>query len=148
MFNLADLSIPFYQMVIHGSIEYSGEPINLNGDTRNTFLQAVEAGSGMYYRWCYAPNGEVQDLLFDGMYSLGYESWFDDAVAMYKEYNELLASTAGQYLVKHENVAENVNRITYEDGTTVYINYNSYDYTAPDGTVVKAESFAKGGKNK
>lgn len=148
MFNLADLSVPFYQMVIHGSIEYSGEPINLNGDTKKTFLQAVEAGSGVYYRWCYAPNGEVQDLLFDGMYSLGYESWFDNAVETYKEYNDLLAQTAGEYMVKHENVAEDVNKVTYSDGTVVYVNYNSYDYTADDGTVVKAESFAKGGKNK
>ncbi len=148
MFNLADLSVPFYQMVIHGSVEYSGEPINLNGDTKKTFLQAVEAGSGVYYRWCYAPNGEVQDLLFDGMYSLGYESWFESAVEMYKEYNELLEQTAGEYMVKHENVAEDVNKVTYSDGTVVYVNYNSYDFTADDGTVVKAESFAKGGKNK
>ncbi len=147
MFNLTDASVPFYQMVIHGSVEYSGEPINLNGDARKTFLQAVEAGSGMYYRWCYASNGDVKDLWFDGMYSLSYESWIDDAIKMYKEYNDILGATADEYIVAHENVAEDVNKVTYSDGTTIYVNYNSYDYTAADGTVVKAESFAKGGNN-
>ncbi len=146
-FNLADLSVPFYQMVIHGCIEYSGDPINLYGDTRQAFLQAVEAGSGMYYRWCYVPNDKVQELWFEGMYSLSYTSWIDGAIEMYKEYNDLLSSTAGSFITEHENVAENVNKVTYENGTVVYINYNSYDYTAEDGTIVKAESFAKGGNN-
>ena len=144
-FVLADQSVPFYQMVIHGCIEYSGDPINLYGDTRQAFLQAVEAGSGLYYRWCYAANDEVQDLWFEGMYSLSYGSWIDGAIQMYKEYNDLLASTAGSYIKNHENVAENVNKVTYENGVEIYVNYNSYDYTAQDGTIVKAESFAKGG---
>ncbi len=146
-FILADQSVPFYQMVIHGCIEYSGDPINLYGDTRQAFLQAVEAGSGIYYRWCYASNDEVQDLWFEGMYSLSYGSWLDGAVEMYKEYNDLLASTAGSFITGHEKVAENVNKVTYENGVEVYVNYNSYDYTAEDGTIVKAESFVKGGNN-
>ncbi len=146
-YNLADMSVPFYQMVIHGCIEYSGDPINLDGDTRQVFLQAVEAGAGMYYRWCYAPNDQVQELWFEGMYSLSYVSWIDDAIEMYKEYNDLLASTAGSFMVEHEIVDENVAKVTYENGVTVYVNYNSYDYTAQDGTIVKAESFAKGGVN-
>lgn len=147
MFNLADYSVPFYQMVIHGCIQYSGEPINLNGDTRTVFLQAVEAGAGMYYRWCYEPNDQVQDLTFEGMYSLNYSSWLDEAIAMYKEYNELLASTAGEFITAHENVAENVNKVTYGNGVEVYVNYNSYEYTAADGTVVAAKSFARGGND-
>ena len=146
-FNLADLSIPFYQMVIHGSIQYSGDPINLDGDTRQVFLQAVEAGAGLYYRWCYAPNDEVQDLWFEGMYSLSYKSWLDQAIAMYKEYNDLLASTSGEFMISHEVVDEDVTKVTYANGVYVYVNYNSYDYTAQDGTIVKAESFAKGGAN-
>ena len=147
MFNLADYSVPFYQMVIHGCIQYSGEPINLNGDTQTVFLQAVEAGAGLYYRWCYAPNDEVQDLTFAGMYSLNYSSWLDGAIAMYKEYNDLLASTAGEFITAHEVVAENVNKVTYGNGVEVYINYNSSDYIAEDGTVVGAKSFVKRGNN-
>ena len=146
-FNLADISIPFYQMVIHGSIQYSGDPINLDGDTRQVFLQSVEAGSGMYYRWCYSTNDEVQDLWFEGMYSLSYESWIDQAIEMYKEYNDLLSSVAGEFMVSHEVVAEDVTKVTYSNGVAVYVNYNSFDYTAQDGTIVKAESFAKGGAN-
>ncbi len=146
-FNLADQSVPFYQMVIHGCIEYSGDPINLNGDTRQAFLQAVEAGSGLYYRWCYAPNDQVQELWFEGMYSLSYGSWIEGAIEMYKEYNSLLNSTAGAFMVEHEALTEDVNKVTYSNGVEVYINYGDADYTTADGTVVKAESFAKGGEN-
>jgi len=142
-FNLADQSVPFYQMVIHGYVEYSGDPINLYGDTRQSFLQAVEAGSGMYYRWCYAPNEDVQDLWFEGMYSLHYGSWFDEAIEMYKEYNDVLKSTAGAVMTEHENLdgEGRVNKVTYDNGVEVYVNYGSTDYTTEDGTVVKAESF-------
>ena len=119
----------------------------MNGDTRTVFLQAVEAGAGMYYRWCYEPNDQVQDLTFEGMYSLNYSSWLDEAIAMYKEYNALLSSTAGEFITAHETVAENVNKVTYGNGVEVYVNYNSYEYTADDGTEVAAKSFAKGGND-
>lgn len=143
-FNLADASVPFYQMVIHGSVQYSGEPINLNGDAHTVYLQAIETGAGLYYRWCYEDNAAVQDLVFKGMYSLSYASWFDSAVAMYKEYNDLLAETSGAFMVKHEALNEKVNKVTYSNGVTVYVNYGETDYTAADGTLVEAQNFAKG----
>lgn len=146
-FNLADASVPFYQMVIHGSVQYSGEPINLNGDPTLVYLQAVEAGSGLYYRWCYEPNSEVKDLVFEGMYSLSYVSWLDSAIEMYKKYNDLLNDTSSAFITAHEILNENVNKVTYSNGVVVYVNYGETDYTAADGTVVKAEDFAKGGVN-
>ncbi len=144
-FNLADASVPFYQMVIHGSIEYSGEPINLNGDPTLVYLQAIEAGSGLYYRWCYENNDKVKDLVFEGMYSLSYVSWLDDAIEMYKKYNDLLKDTSSALIASHEILSENVNKVTYSNGVVVYVNYGETDYIAEDGTVVKAEDFAKGG---
>ncbi len=147
MFNLADASVPFYQMVIHGCVQYSGEPINLNGDTKNVFLQAVEAGAGVYYRWCYESNAAVQDLVFEGMYSLSYSSWIDEAISTYKEYNELLGSTAGAYITAHESINDDVKKVTYSNGTVVYVNYGASDYVTADGVKVAAKGYAKGGSN-
>ena len=144
IYNLADESVPFYQMVIHGCVQYSGEPINLNGDVKTAFLQAVEAGAGLYYRWCYAPNKDVKDLWFSGMYSLSYSSWIDDAIEMYKSYNDLLASTAGATMTKHEFLADGVSKVSYSNGITVYVNYNTTEFQA-DGITVPAQGFAKGG---
>ena len=31
-FNIVDETVPFYQMVIHGSIDYAGSPINLHDE--------------------------------------------------------------------------------------------------------------------
>lgn len=145
-FVLADASVPFYQMVIHGAIQYSGEAINLNGDTTTVFLQAVEAGAGLYYRWSYAPNDELKDINFVGIYSLNYEPWIDQAAELYTRYNDLLSQTANQAMVHHDMLEEGVVKVTYEDGTTVYVNYNATDYTQ-DGLVVPAEDFVvtKGG---
>lgn len=145
-FVLADASVPFYQMVIHGAIQYSGEAINLNGDPQTVFLQAVEAGSGLYYRWAYANNDELKDIEFAGMYSLNYKSWLDQAAEMYIKYNDLLGATANVEMLRHDILATGVTRVTYADGTLVYVNYNTDDYTV-DGVTIPAEDFVvkKGG---
>ena len=51
---MTDESIPFYQMVVHGLISYSGEAINQSGNPQRSLLNAVEYGAGLFYRWMYA----------------------------------------------------------------------------------------------
>lgn len=42
-------SIPFYQMVIHGYVDYAGAPLNVGGDMGKNYLASIESGGGLYY---------------------------------------------------------------------------------------------------
>ena len=41
-FKITDESVPFYQIVVHGFVDYAGEPINLAQDTRTAKLRSIE----------------------------------------------------------------------------------------------------------
>lgn len=141
---ICDITVPFYQMVVHGYIPYSGEAINQTGDPTATFLQAVEFGAGLSFRWSYASNDALINLFFEGMFSLSYESWLDDAQSMYQRYNSQLADTADKTIVWHQRYDADTAVTMYSNGTQVYVNYsdsaktvNGVQVPAKDFTVVK-----------
>ena len=52
-FKIEDESIPFYQMVVRGFVDYAGAPYNLSSytDVRQYVLKSLEYGSGVYVQW-------------------------------------------------------------------------------------------------
>lgn len=121
---MADATIPFYQMVLHGYVEYSGESINQSGEVAKSLLKAVEAGAGLSYRWMYASNQVMNDVYFEDMYSSHYSAWLDTAVEFYNRYNSELGHTASQTIVKHAVLSDTLSMTQYSDGTKVYVNYD------------------------
>ncbi|MBQ8639895.1 MAG: hypothetical protein IJ468_12085 [Lachnospiraceae bacterium] len=144
---IIDQEIPFYQMVIHGSVNYAGDAMNLSDDYRTSVLKCLESGAGLYFKWIYEDNSILKETDFDHLYSVCYEAWIDQAAQSWKEVNEVLGSLQGQIIRKHEIMQENVVRVTYEDGTEIWINYGSEDVTLK-GVTVNAKDYAveKGGK--
>ncbi len=102
-FIMTDESIPFYGMVYHGSIEFAGNAINMDGDSDYMFLKALENGASLYFTLAY-DNAEVLkfDKEYNKYYSLDYETLKDDIVRLYKEYNELMKNKQDKFIVKHE----------------------------------------------
>lgn len=144
---MADEAIPFYQMVIHGYVEYSGEVINQSGESLQSMLKAVETGSGLAYRWMYAPNKDTNNIYFEDIYATCYESWIDEAIEFYTRYNRELGHTASLTITNHDNISANLTSTTYSDGTVVYVNYDQVDAEI-DGKTVPARDYLviKGGQ--
>ncbi len=144
---IIDREIPFYQMVIHGYMNYAGDALNLADDYQTSILKALESGAGLYFKWIYADNSVLKETDFDYLYSVCYDAWIEQAAESWKEVNEVLGSLQGQTITEHEVVKNDVVRVTYEDGTVIWINYTSEDVKA-DGVTVKAKSYTveKGGK--
>lgn len=144
-FNLADESVPFYQMVLHGYIEYAGQPVNVANDqsVRTNLLKSLEYGASVYFQWFYAPPSAIKNTEFDRLYSSSYEGWLNEAVAMYGEANDVLKDVRASRMTGHEKLAEGVFRTSYGNGTSIIVNYNEVPYAA-DGVTVKAESFYAG----
>lgn len=137
---MADESIPFYQMVVHGLISYSGEAINQSGDPQRSLLNAVEYGAGLFYRWMYADDVEMYDNYYEDMYALNYVSWLDSAIESYTRYNEELGHTAQLRMTNHRRISEDLSLTEYEDGTQVYVNYSNTETTV-DGVTVPANDY-------
>lgn len=146
-FKIEDESIPFYQMVIRGFIDYTGEPFNLSSYTneKQYLLKCLEYGAGVYFEWIYAPNHQVKDTEFDHLYAVNYELWLDKAAGLYRETNEALKNVRHARIAEHEKLEEGVYKTVYENGFYVIVNYNG-EPVSVEGKAIEAESYLTGGE--
>jgi hypothetical protein len=145
---ITDEAIPFYQMVLHGYIQYAGKSVNLSEsyDDRTYLLKALETGSNVYFKWTHAPNSAVKDTAFNHLYSVHYAHWIDRAKSMYAELNAVLADVQHVSIIDHRKLAEQVYQLTYEGGKKVIVNYNDNAVTV-QGTTIMGKHFAVVGEN-
>ncbi len=137
---IIDDIVPFYEMVLHGYVEYAGDCLNLSDDYTTTLLKSVESGGGLYFRWIFEDNSVLKETDFDNLYSVNYETWIEQASKDYQTLNDALGSVQGETIVEHEILSEGVVRVTYEKGTEVLVNYSREPVTV-DGVAVAARSF-------
>lgn len=143
-FNIIDDTIPFYTMALHGKIPYSGTALNDSADFEIQLLKSVENGAGLNFTLMKAPASELQETNYTKYYGADYDRWIEKIEMTYKRYNGALGHTFSLKMSQHEKVSDNVYRVTYEDGTQVYVNYSHEAYTigpvivpAMDFTVVE-----------
>lgn len=132
--------IPFYQIVIHGLIDYAGQPINLLSNSRAALLKLLETGGYPYFIGSYQPSYEVKNTDFEHLYALYYGDWIDLADEIYHIANEVLKDVMDQQIVDHKIVANNVYQTTYENGKSIIVNYNKHPVNV-EGKAVDAEYF-------
>ena len=121
-FDVADETIPFYQLVMSGTAELYGVPMNDNGNIRAAFLRCVEYGVSPTFRLMAASTAALQDTDYQFYFSLSYTDWKDEITAMSAE----LADTSfGQRLVNHEKLADGLFKSTFADGSVIYVNYGT-----------------------
>lgn len=139
-YNLLDSSIPFMQIVLHGTMPYTSSAINLAKDYKHMVLKNVEVGAGLYYTWTYADNAVTKDTYYSKYYATHYRGWIDEAVALYKRVEEDLGDTYNQKIIDHKEVAKGVVVVTYEKGKKVIVNYTEHTVNI-EGVEVKAEDY-------
>jgi hypothetical protein len=71
---------------------------------------------------------------------VNYESWFERAVETYNSINEEMGYLQSKTITKHERISDDVVKVTYEDGSRVYVNYSKEAVTA-DGIAIAAQSY-------
>ncbi|WP_366345842.1 DUF5696 domain-containing protein [Paenibacillus amylolyticus] len=148
-FNITDEEVPFYAMVIHGYMNYAASPMNTSGDQdlRKQLLRSLELGAAPYFQWTYEPSSRLKLTNYDSAYATEYSYWVDDAIALYKQADEVLGNLANEKILRHERIQQGVVRVTYTDGTTILVNYNA-DAVTVDGTTVGGTDYVVGGVNR
>ncbi|MGN0402179.1 MAG: DUF5696 domain-containing protein [Acetatifactor sp.] len=140
-YTLLNEFVPFYQMAIHGYVDYTGEPINLAGNAEEELLLSAEYGAGLSFTFMKESSFALQKTLYTEYYGAEYDAWRDKALEIYKRYNAELGHTFNQEMTGHEILAEKLTCTIYEDGTKVYVNYATEDAVTPDGIKVPARDY-------
>ncbi|MDE6675019.1 MAG: hypothetical protein K2K19_09460 [Acetatifactor sp.] len=140
-YTIIDTYVPFYQMALHGYVNYTGEPLNLAGETEDELLRSAEYGAGLQFNLMKETAFILQKTLYTEYYGSDYAAWHDRLVDIYTRYNAELGHTFNQRMMGHEQITADLSCTMYEDGTKVYVNYGYVDLTAQDGTVVPARDY-------
>ncbi len=143
---IVDETIPFYEMLIHGCIDYSGSVINLSDtfDRTETVLNLIETGASPHFVFSWENANEMKNTGLSRFYSTTYESWKQEALAVYDEVNGALRYVNGETIVDHVIYDNGVRAVTYSNGVTIYINTGMSSQTV-DGVTVPARSYEIGG---
>ena len=139
-YTILDEYIPFYQLAIHGYVDYTGNPINLCGDAEEELLLCARYGAGLSYAFMNADAFVTQKTMYSELYGASFASWRDRAIETYTRYDSELGHIFDQEMTGYENLSADVSVTEYEDGTKVYVNtgYNGFD---AEGVTVPARDY-------
>ncbi len=141
-YTMIDETVPFYQIAVHGYVDYTGNPLNICGNDQEELLSCVEYGAGLQFTLMNESSFTLQKTMYPEYYGAEYASWKDRMVEICTRYNEELGHTFNQEMTDHEILSDYARATTYADGTKVYVNYSFTDeYTADDGTVVPVRDY-------
>lgn len=140
-YTIIDKKVPFYQLALHGYVNYTGEPLNMTQDYEDELLKSAEYGAGLSFTLMDETAFTLQNTLYTQYFGAEYAAWKDKMLEIYTRYNNEMGHVFNQDMTGHEFVATGVTMTTYEDGTKVYVNYTYDDVKAKDGTLVTARDY-------
>lgn len=138
---IIDEPVPFYQMVLHGLVDFSGKPYNQGGITREKLLKTLETGEIPYFRWSHADSSVIKGSDFAYLLATTYSDTVDEALALFEEAKPVLEKVRGQAIVDHTRLLDGVYRTTYENGIEVIVNYTNTGIFAA-GRYVPGQGYA------
>ncbi len=96
-------AVPFIGVVLHGSVSFAGEPLNMEGDMQYAILKAIENGASPYFILSM-DNTEILKEYSDlsQYYSIRYDIWKDDIAGVYSTLNKVLGDVQDKYIVDHQ----------------------------------------------
>ena len=139
-YSIIDAEVPFYQIALHGMIDYTGKPLNLAGDWKKELLHCAEYGAGLEFTFMQEDTKLLQDTLYSGYYGASYRNWKEQALQILTDYQRAMEGLNSRRITDHRILAPGLCLTVYDNGTQVYVNYNTADGTAGQ-TVVPARSY-------
>ena len=130
----ASNTIPFVGMVLHGYVQYTGSPINMEGNIQYGLLRAIESGASIYFILTY-DNATIlkEDVNLSKYYSVRYDIWAGS-------YNDEGKFEAGQLV----DVYNKLNDVTHDLQDKIIINHELLDgQRIPDADEILADEKAE-----
>ncbi len=143
MLRYTSTEIPFYSMVLHGSVEYAGSALNLAGDYQASVLKTIESGAVPYFIVAAQNTSDLKNSgVYSMYYSVRYSIWLEDIYYTYHKINDVLSNVKYSQIIKHEFLDDyyNVVRVTYDNGYSIVINYNDEEFTYRDNGIYTVDA--------
>lgn len=144
-YDLVSRQVPFYQIALHGLVNYAGEAVNMAENYEQNILKSIETGAGLYFLFAEIPASDLQMTDYSVYSSAQFAVWKDTVAELYQQVNEKLAHTYNQMIVDHQYLSDLVTVTVYEDGTHVYVNYGQEAFETEDGPVAGRNYLVTGG---
>jgi len=136
-YSFLSAEVPFLPLVISGQIPYYSTWLNFESNTQKALLKLVEYGA--YPSWLVTGE-DVQPLIHTNSSDVFTAQWNVLLPAMAETNATLQAlheAIGGSAMTGHECPAQDVAKVTYGNGVTVYVNYRKADVTV-DGLTIPA----------
>ncbi|MCI5953797.1 MAG: DUF5696 domain-containing protein [Lachnospiraceae bacterium] len=140
-YTILDEKVPFYQLAVHGFVNYVGSPLNTCGNEEQELLESAEYGAGLSFSLMRETSFALQKTLYTEYYASDFAAWHDRMMDIYNRYNSEMGHVFNQEMVAHEKLSADLSCTTYKDGTRVYVNYSFTDVVTPDGVEIPARDY-------
>ena len=121
-------TVPFYEIVMSGKINYSYQSVNLQSNFETQFLKTVETGAALKYTWIYRDASKLIDSKDSDLFSADYRSYKDRFLKQYGELEQLRKKTGNGKITAHRMASDGVFETEYENGAVVTVDYNEMTY--------------------
>jgi hypothetical protein len=138
-FDMEDEAIPFYHLMFQDNTLLTGDGINTTVDYNYAFLKTLENGSSLKYNLIYGDVSQLVGTDYNTMVSYSYEYWKHTIVEQSLALQEIMGQFAGQEIVNHEILSEDVTITSYKSGS-ILVNSSDKAYSY-NGMAVPAKSY-------
>ena len=138
-------NVPFYSMVFKGYIPMTTETINTSVTEKKSILGAVEGGMGLNYTVLSQWDNSLINALYPYFNTSVYSSVKDDILSTYGELDEYYMSIKDAKITSNTVISNKVHCTTFDNGVTVYVNYNLSPAQTPVGEIAALDYIITGG---
>lgn len=128
-------SVPFYSMVLKGYVAMAGESVNLASNTQKAILGSVESGIALNYTVINRWDNSLIDAVYPYFYSTVYSAVKQEIIDTCGELSNYYQSINGAKIVSNTVISSGVHCTVFDNGVTVYVNYNSNAVSTSAGEV-------------
>ena len=133
MFYLIDYEVPFFQMVVHGFIEFAGSPVNLQDafNPQRALLNTIATGASPRFLLTAEPTRLFYFSANEQFYTTHYIHWIDLAAEHYRIFNEVHRDLRTERITGFEILhneprflggTQQVTVTEFSNGTRIYAN--------------------------
>lgn len=121
--HFGDESVPFYQMVMHGSVAYTGQPINLYYDDVSQVLRLIEYGYTPCFELTHESVSRLSSTDYEILFSARFEAWENEIAEYAASFQEIAQAVGTRAFTDHRKLTEGVYESTFET-VKIIVNYS------------------------
>ncbi|MGP4078783.1 DUF5696 domain-containing protein [Pseudalkalibacillus sp. R45] len=125
-------SVPFLQIVMHGSIDYYTTFSNYHADPKKQLLRMIEYGAYPSFYLTHEPSWKLQNTPSKDLFTSSYEDWSEDVVSQYKLVNKALKKVQNASIEDRKVIELGVVEVTYSNDVKIIVNYNTKEMEVND----------------